>query len=259
MWGRTRASGANRTGSLAAAAALCGAAAVALVASFSRGPGPAAALLEVVPAAGGELAVAAGGRQSLLARALRTAAPPERFLTDAPDVAEWIYNNENGDQDGTFGPDGGWVPWQEEPCPTGICHNFYTARRRAPSSSRGVASPLAGAPRWVRAARDGSGAGAREASRSLRGRGARLRGAGGRGRGARLTALGEVSDFPDMDEYLPTKEDAAQVNDIYDAFQPAEEQVRREGLIDVSSPWSVGCLLGLVDEFIFQVMSLFSK
>lgn len=167
-------------------------AAVALVASFSRGPGSAASLLEVVPAAQAELAAAAGRRQSLLARALRTAAPPRRFLTVAPDVAEWTYNNENGDQDGTFGPDGGWVPWQEEPCPTGICHNFYTARRpRRALPGREEASPLAAA-RWERAVRDGSRAAAREADRGLQGRVARLRAAGGRRGGARLTALGEV-------------------------------------------------------------------
>jgi hypothetical protein len=36
-----------------------------------------------------------------------------------------------------------------------------------------------------------------------------------------------VSDFPDIDEYVPTKEAQAQVEDIYDAFQPAEEQLQK--------------------------------
>ena len=50
--------------------------------------------------------------RSLLERIPQQMRPGAQVLTVAPDVAEWIYNNEDGNQDGTFGPDGGWVPWQ---------------------------------------------------------------------------------------------------------------------------------------------------
>jgi hypothetical protein len=135
-------------------------------------------------------------------------------LTITPDVAEWMYNYESGDQDGTMGQDGGWVPGQDEPCPGGICHDFYTAQTGRALVGGGVLresrprlSQLARAPRQA-------------------GRG-RVRGAP-RGRG-RLQVLGEVSDFPDIDEYVPTKDAAQAVEDVWDAVEPVEERMAREG------------------------------
>ncbi len=190
----------SRVVKAAAAAALCGAAAAGVLVSGGGGAGP----RELLAPRG----VRFGGGQQHLERALHREA-----LTVSPDVADWIYNNENGNQDGQFGPDGGWVPWEEEPCPTGICHNFYTARgRRAGGRHWGR---LQGLQQVARGAASNGGA-EREVSA-----------AGGRGGAGRLQALGEVSDFPDIDEYVPTKDAQAQVDDIYDAFQPVEDQLQK--------------------------------
>mmetsp|Transcript_97974 Transcript_97974/g.158005 ORF Transcript_97974/g.158005 Transcript_97974/m.158005 type:complete len:263 (-) Transcript_97974:203-991(-) len=43
----------------------------------------------------------------------------------------------------------------------------------------------------------------------------------------RLQTLGEISDFPDIDEYVPTKDEAAEVNDLYDSFQPVDDQLAK--------------------------------
>jgi len=191
----------SRAVKAAAAAALCGAAAAGVLVSGGGRAGP----RELLAPRGVQFA--GGGGQQQLARALHGEA-----LTVSPDVAEWIYNNENGNQDGQFGPDGGWVPWEEEPCPTGICHNFYTARGRR-----------AGGRHWERLQGLQQVAGG-VASKGRAGWGGS---AAGGARAGRLQALGEVSDFPDIDEYVPTKDAQAQVDDIYDAFQPVEDQLQK--------------------------------
>ena len=43
--------------------------------------------------------------------------------------------------------------------------------------------------------------------------------------GGRLQQLGEISDFPDIDEYVPTKDAQQQVDDLYDAFQPVRRML----------------------------------
>jgi len=194
-----------RTLKAAAAAAVCGAAAAGVLVN-SGGGGGAGGRSELLTVQDVRLAVGGGGQQQLtLARALHGDAARAMHgdvLTVSPDVADWIYNNENV-FDGQFGPDGGWVPFPaDEPCPNGICHNFYTAR-----GERGGLRPL-GSLAWKSTSRE-----------KVRGR---VRAGAGR-----LQALGEVSDFPDIDEYVPTKEAQAQVEDIYDAFQPAEEQLQK--------------------------------
>lgn len=176
-----------RAVAVAAVAATCGTAAVAALAYATNAGGAPRSLMQVAVFAP-NVKLAPNMQQAALAQA----------LTDAPDAAEWIFNNENGDQDGTVGPDGGWVPWQTEPCPTGICHTFYTARR-GPVTRRGVMK--------TDLIRSGAG-----------------------GAGGRFQALEEASDFPDFitgDEDVPTKDAAAEVNNLYDSFEPVEDQLQK--------------------------------
>jgi hypothetical protein len=87
-----------RAVAVAAVAATCGTAAVAALAYATNAGGAPRSLMQVaVLAPNVKLAPSMQLSQAALAQA----------LTDAPDAAEWIFNNENGDQDGTVGPDGG--------------------------------------------------------------------------------------------------------------------------------------------------------
>ena len=85
-----------RAVAVAAVAATCGTAAVAALAYATNAGGAPRSLMQVAVLAP-NVKLAPNMQQAALAQA----------LTDAPDAAEWIFNNENGDQDGTVGPDGG--------------------------------------------------------------------------------------------------------------------------------------------------------
>jgi len=223
MFSNTKRASPARVVAIAAAAAMCGAAAVAVVVHARSLH--ASSLLELAPL---EPVARLSPRmqQRALANALHDDMNTRRgaqMLTVSPDVAEWMYNNENGDD--TFGgPDGEesnpqrFKMWQEEePCATVMCQKkkIYTARKHTPKS-------WGGGHAHTHTATKTGGMLARGLARTHT-RTHTLSTAGG----GRLEALGEISDFPDIDEYVPTKDAAAQVDDIYDRFQPVEDQLQK--------------------------------
>jgi len=145
MFNHTKRASPARVVAIAAAAAMCGAAAVAVVVHARSLH--ASSLLELAPL---EPVARLSPRmqQRALANALHDDMNTRRgaqMLTVSPDVAEWMYNNENGDD--TFGgPDGEesnpqrFKMWQEEePCATVMCQKKKsTPHASTPQKAGGV-------------------------------------------------------------------------------------------------------------------------
>mmetsp|Transcript_19727 Transcript_19727/g.40240 ORF Transcript_19727/g.40240 Transcript_19727/m.40240 type:complete len:414 (-) Transcript_19727:359-1600(-) len=154
--------------------------------------------------------------------------PPRRRsskLTSDPDVASYMFSNENGNWDANFGPDNGYIPYEKEPCTDGVCYTNYGMARggaRGLSPHKSARTPRASLLQLTRAFERKLAAQHRGGSSAawLQQQQQRVHSA----TKGRLQGLEEVSDFPDIGYDDEVKEARKQISDLYDPLEPLSEQ-----------------------------------
>jgi len=194
---------------------------------------PSRTLVSSYPSAMKDLATAAVAEISTFhAPQLLPKAHPRRAtkLTSDPDVASYMYSNENGNWDGNFGPDNGFIPYETEPCTDGVCYENYPWYGTS-MNAHGSISPLTGR-KFANLPRKPTLL--HQSASSVRTKHSAASGAASNWQDllpaykTRLQKLAwDVTDFPDIEDDAEIKDARQGIRDLYDPLEPLEEQGER--------------------------------